>query len=224
MRLWNAHRRVFHKRKLPLLKRLALKNEPNGWRQLLTEDVIKFIVDLEWYNLAGSQKEQEQRISTITRDPANYFSRPKNVPLELRTQIYLYCALPAFHLSLTANSHSVRPEFVVTFIRTPHLAPKYASFWVPLWFNKLDFKNYLKNVYNVDVLHIRSYVQQQKVQREERMVGGTMNQGQGRLYRPPARKKMTVELVDPFVYPEEEKDLSAYVCHSLLRPCSTTID
>jgi large subunit ribosomal protein L23 len=96
-------------------------------------------------------------------------------------------------------------------MRTPHLPPKYASFWVPLWFNKLDFKNYLKNVYNVDVLHIRSYVQQQKVQREERLVGKFNTQQQGKLYRPQARKKMTVELVDPFVYPEEVKDLSPYV-------------
>ncbi|ERF71573.1 hypothetical protein EPUS_00562 [Endocarpon pusillum Z07020] len=91
-------------------------------------------------------------------------------------------------------------------MRTPHHPPKYASFWVPLWFNKLDFKNYLKNVYNVDVLHIRSYVQQSKVEREQRPGSRTP----GRLFRPQARKRMTVELVDPFIYPEEEKDLSPW--------------
>jgi large subunit ribosomal protein L23 len=96
-------------------------------------------------------------------------------------------------------------------IRTPNLPPKYASFWVPLRFNKLDFKNYLKNVYNVDVVHIRSYVQQQKPKNEEVPQRTSPTQSKGRLYRPTAKKKMTVELVDPFVYPEEEKDMSAYV-------------
>jgi large subunit ribosomal protein L23 len=95
-------------------------------------------------------------------------------------------------------------------IRTPDLAPKYACFWVPLWFNKLDFKSYLKNVYNVDVLHVRSYVQQSKVDRKE-LAGRP--QGQGAWFRPPARKKMTVELVDPFIFPEQAKDLSPYVYH-----------
>lgn len=99
-----------------------------------------------------------------------------------------------------------RPDFVVTLMRTPHLPPKYASFWVPLWFNKLDFKSYLKNVYNVDVLHIRSYVQQQKVQQRETV--GSTTTTLGKVYRPASRKKMTVELVDPFVFPEEVKDLS----------------
>jgi ribosomal protein L23 len=116
-----------------------------------------------------------------------------------------------FYVYLKADGQSVRPDFRITLMRTPHLAPKYASFWVPLSFNKLDFKSYLKNVYNVDVLHIRSYVQQQQVRREERQIGKFTRQGQGRLYRPPARKKMTVELVDPFVYPEEETDLAPYV-------------
>jgi large subunit ribosomal protein L23 len=80
-----------------------------------------------------------------------------------------------------------------------------------LWFNKLDFKGYLKNVYNVDVLHVRSYVQQAKVQRNEHRKSDGTSQGNGKLYRPEARKKMTVELVDPFVYPKEEKDLTPYV-------------
>jgi hypothetical protein len=35
------------------------------------------------------------------------------------------------------------------------------------------------------------------------------------MFREPARKKMTAELVEPFVYPEEEKDLSPYVPYSL---------
>lgn len=114
-----------------------------------------------------------------------------------------------FISSLTVQSP--RPDFVITLIRTPDRAPKYASFWVPLWFNKLDFKSYLKNVYNVDVLHVRSYVQQQAVRRSERQLGTAINGQNGKLFRPQARKKMIVELVDPFVYPDEEEDLTPYV-------------
>lgn len=101
MRLWNAHKRVIHKLKQqsPKLERLQAKGD--GWRKLLSEDVVKFVDDLESYNLAGSSEEQKERIGTILHDPARFFSRPKNVPLELRKQIYLYCSLASltFHTS-----------------------------------------------------------------------------------------------------------------------------
>ena len=90
MRLWNAHRRVFLKRQLPSAEILRLENETNGWRQILSEDVVKFIDDLDLDGLAGSPEEREARIRTITRNPAQFFSRPKNVPLEMRKQVYLY--------------------------------------------------------------------------------------------------------------------------------------
>ena len=104
------------------------------------------------------------------------------------------------------------PKFVVTFYRTPHLAPKYASFDVPLRFNKLDMRSYLKSLYNVDVIHVRSTVKQQKVVREQHGRLSSSNGGQGRLRRPKSQKIMTVELLEPFVWPEEIKDLSPYVC------------
>ena len=224
MRLWNAHRRVFYKKPIPYLHLLALEKSPNGWRKILTEDVVKFVDDLEEKNLAGSQDEQRHRIMLMLQDTPRFFSRPKNVPIELRKQIYLYDSHLAFHLSIIANHQSVRPDFVITLIRTPHLAPKYASFWVPLWFNKLDFKGYLKNVYNVDVLHIRSYVQQAKIDRDNRRDSNGQVRTEGRLFRPSARKKMTVELVDPFVYPEEGKDLSPYVYQAGLSLCVAIAD
>jgi large subunit ribosomal protein L23 len=103
------------------------------------------------------------------------------------------------------------PMFTVNLYRTPHLPPKYASFDVPLWFSKLDLKSYLSSVYNVKVLHIRSTVVQQKVIRDRRDVGrGVANSGYGRLKRPMSKKKMTVELVEPFVWPEEIEDLSPW--------------
>ena len=100
-----------------------------------------------------------------------------------------------------------RPDFTITFIRTPFLPPRYASFWVPLNFNKLDIKDYLKRLYGVDVLKVRSYVEQQKVTREQ----PRGRDGYGPLRRPMSRKKMTVELKDPFVWPEEPADFDKYV-------------
>ena len=88
-------------------------------------------------------------------------------------------------------------------MRTPHLGPRYAAFDVPLHFNKLDLKSYLKAVYNVDVLHIRSAVFQEKVDRRD----GRDMYSQGRLFRPSSKKKMTCLLATPFVYPEEPEDL-----------------
>lgn len=98
------------------------------------------------------------------------------------------------------------PEFVITLIRTPFLPPRYASFQVPLEFNKLEMRNYMRNVYNVEALRIRSYVQQQKVTRERR----DGRQGYGPLRRPKSLKRMTIEMEDPFVWPEHPKDQSPW--------------
>lgn len=99
-----------------------------------------------------------------------------------------------------------RPEFVVGLVRTPHLSPRYAQFRVPLNLNKLDLKDYLKNVYDVDVVSIRSYVQQQPITRIRR---DGMSIGPWR--RPKSEKRMTVELKEPFVWPEEPDDFARYV-------------
>lgn len=102
-----------------------------------------------------------------------------------------------------------RPNVVVSLLRTPHLPPKYASFYVPLWFNKFDMKDFLSRVYNVSVLHVRSYVEQQPVSREMSLGSGPEG-GRGRLKRPTSKKKMTVELEKPFVWPEEVTDFEAW--------------
>ncbi|EGD90130.1 hypothetical protein H112_02603 [Trichophyton rubrum D6] len=114
-------------------------------------------------------------------------SLPKPLPLDQRKQIYL-------------------PDFVLTLIRTPFLPPRYASFWVPLTFNKLDMKDYMKRVYNVDVIKVRSYVEQQKVTRE--LPRG--RQGVGPMRRPMPKKKMTIEMTEPFVWPEEPEDFGPW--------------
>jgi large subunit ribosomal protein L23 len=89
-------------------------------------------------------------------------------------------------------------------MRTSHLGPRYAVFSVPLHFNKLDMRDYLKSVYNVDVLHVRSTIIQAKIN-TKRTLSKTSN---GYYVRSASQKKMTVLLAKPFVYPEEIKDLS----------------
>ena len=78
MRLWNAHRPVKLKRQLSPNRLRRLENRLDGWRQILSDDVVKYIDDLDMENLAGSAEERQARIKVITRDPALFFSRPKN--------------------------------------------------------------------------------------------------------------------------------------------------
>lgn len=54
---------------------------------------------------------------------------------------------------------------------------------------------------------MRSYVEQQKVTREKPRGW----EGYGALRRPMSRKRMTVEMEEPFVWPEEPEDFSPYV-------------
>lgn len=91
-------------------------------------------------------------------------------------------------------------------MRTPFLPPRFASFYVPLSFNKLDIRDYLNRLYGVKVLAVRSFVEQQKVTRIRKD-----GRGYGALRRPKSKKKMTVEMKDPFVWPETPEDMSQYV-------------
>jgi large subunit ribosomal protein L23 len=95
---------------------------------------------------------------------------------------------------------SSRPTHVITMLRPrPGLPPWHASFRVPLSFNKLEFRDYLYNVYNVEVSSVRSMV----VQRPG---------GYGERNRPLSDKIMHVTLVKPFVWPAvpRKEDLQAF--------------
>ncbi|CAG7946199.1 unnamed protein product [Penicillium nalgiovense] len=98
------------------------------------------------------------------------------------------------------------PQFRIALVRTPNLTPRYAQFRVPLNFNKFDLRSYLWHLYGVGTLSIRSYVQAQPITRISRD-----GKGFGPWRRPKSQKRMTVELKEPFVYPEEPKDLTPYV-------------
>ncbi|KAI9865291.1 MAG: hypothetical protein M1824_003445 [Vezdaea acicularis] len=95
------------------------------------------------------------------------------------------------------------PNFTVTLLRTPDKPPTYAQFIVPLNFNKFDMKDYLYHGYGVRVLSVRSYVKQMPVQQDK---PGKKIPAQNRWYRPRSIKKMTVEMMEPFVWPKALED------------------
>lgn len=121
----------------------------------------------------------------------------------------LNCSVSLLYLARTERSNfmCLSPDFTIALIRTPFLPPRYASFYVPLSFNKLDMRDYLQRLYGVDVLGVRSYVEQQKLTRMKPMG----KYGYGKLRRPESRKRMTVEMTQPFVWPETPKDMAPYV-------------
>ncbi|PYI11163.1 mitochondrial ribosomal protein L23 [Aspergillus sclerotiicarbonarius CBS 121057] len=123
--------------------------------------------------------------SKFAKKPADWVG--PGAPLSLRKQVYL-------------------PEFTLALIRTPFLPPRFASFYVPLNFNKLDMRDYMQRLYGVGILSVRSYVEQQKVTRLKPMG----RYGYGKLRRPMSKKKMTVEMKDPFVWPEAPKDMEPW--------------
>ncbi|KAL2156942.1 hypothetical protein VTH06DRAFT_1870 [Thermothelomyces fergusii] len=90
------------------------------------------------------------------------------------------------------------PNHVIAFIRPkPNQPPNLATFAVPLQFNKLDLRDYLYHVYNVEVTSVRSFVNQPLPRRKF--------QGHGKWYRPRSKKMMIAELVKPFVWPDPPK-------------------
>ncbi|CCX04447.1 ribosomal protein L23-domain-containing protein [Pyronema domesticum] len=96
------------------------------------------------------------------------------------------------------------PNFTISLLRTQHLPPNYAQFIVPLNINKLDLRDYLYHAYGVEVLNVRSFITQKKIERHKPGEKAT------RYWRPASIKKMTVELVKPFVWPEEPTDLAPW--------------
>ncbi|KAF2483153.1 hypothetical protein BDY17DRAFT_250558 [Neohortaea acidophila] len=102
------------------------------------------------------------------------------------------------------------PNFIITFLRNQTLPANYARFEVPLWFSKLDLRDYLYHAYNVRIFSVTSYVKQQRARFGA--PGGEENQTpmMRKWHRPRAKKFMTVQLERPFVWPEEPEDLTAW--------------
>lgn len=98
------------------------------------------------------------------------------------------------------------PNHVVAFVRPKEgQPPTMATFNVPLSFNKLDFRDYLWNLYNVEVRSVRSFVNQMRPR--QRQYGNSRG---GKWYRPRSQKMMIAELARPFVWPEAPEDLGPW--------------
>ena len=84
---------------------------------------------------------------------------------------------------------------------------------MPLWFSKLDLRDYLFHAYNVRIHGVRSYVKLQRITHGKPFTidGDSYPRPQNRRWhRPPSIKRMTVELERPFVWPEPLEDFSAF--------------
>ncbi|KAI1776869.1 hypothetical protein F4818DRAFT_440264 [Hypoxylon cercidicola] len=108
----------------------------------------------------------------------------------------------ASKLFRTGTKQVFLPDHMITFLRPrDNQPPNFASFKVPLTFNKLDLRDYLLHAYNVPVLGVRSHLTQRRPRRSKM---------HHRIYRPPPVKTMTVELRSPFAWPAAPEDLSAW--------------
>lgn len=194
-RLWNAKRRIKSSQGLTPEQYAAYKQNPESqeWREQVSPDVVEFI-DTHTYDpsdpdtvpLAQSLLPEDK--AAVLRTPSRFFSRPHRVPTSARQQIYF-------------------PDFTVTMMRKPTDSPYLASFQVPLWFNKLDMKSYLQELYGVSIVHVRSWVVEHRLARRPH----ANPRREGQWYRPQSEKRMKVQLVEPFEWPEVPKDLEEYV-------------
>jgi large subunit ribosomal protein L23 len=77
--------------------------------------------------------------------------------------------------------------------------PYQAKFTVPKSFNKLDLRDYLYHIYGLRVLNVTSALMPARFVR-------SMPAPYGSRYREAQIKKMTVDLIDPFVWPAENEE------------------
>ncbi|KAI0542931.1 hypothetical protein GGR58DRAFT_496396 [Xylaria digitata] len=102
----------------------------------------------------------------------------------------------------TGNKQVFLPSHMVTFLAPrANQPPTFATFKVPLTFNKFDLRDYLLHAYKTPVLAVRSQLRQQQVRKSS---------VHGRVYRPPPIKTMTVQLTQPFVWPRLPTDLKPW--------------
>ena len=93
------------------------------------------------------------------------------------------------------------PNFVITLKRNPRLEPYHAVFEVPLNLSKLDLRDYLWHLYGVETISIRSSILPGVLRRKYKVPDQPRRIGPMR--RTKARKKMIVQLAEPFRYPAE---------------------
>ncbi|KAI8629532.1 hypothetical protein F5Y19DRAFT_475518 [Xylariaceae sp. FL1651] len=102
----------------------------------------------------------------------------------------------------TGSKQVFLPAHMITFLAPKtNQPPTFATFKVPLTFNKLDLRDYLLHAYRTPVVAVRSQLRQQRIKRSKI---------HGRIYRPPPIKTMTVQLAQPFVWPRAPADLKPW--------------
>lgn len=150
-----------------------VKTFRESWRGLVSADVEAFYDACKAmkYELTPSEKK------LLLTDPAVFFSSPQNVPSSLRKQQFF-------------------PQFKITFVRCGWMGPYFARFRVPLWFSKLDLKSYLKSVYDVDTVHVRSLIRKGARTRSSRTPRSL-----GPRIQFTSKKEMFAQLVEPFEWP-----------------------
>ncbi|KAF2120624.1 hypothetical protein BDV96DRAFT_641288 [Lophiotrema nucula] len=87
------------------------------------------------------------------------------------------------------------PKFTIALLRTPWLSPYHAQFRVPLQIAKPDLRDYLFHLYNIRAFNIRSYIKQAPVRDHQ--------SAPRQMFREESTKYMTIEMEEPFVWPEE---------------------
>jgi large subunit ribosomal protein L23 len=87
-------------------------------------------------------------------------------------------------------------------VRSQRLSPYHARFLVPLDFSKYDLRDYLYHAYSVKCFNIRSVVKQMYVRDTREQMR--------HWFRPDSEKYMTVEMEQPFVWPETPRDLKPW--------------
>ncbi|KAI1461360.1 hypothetical protein F4805DRAFT_279781 [Annulohypoxylon moriforme] len=93
------------------------------------------------------------------------------------------------------------PKFAIALLRKGGQRPNFATFKVPLRFNKFDIRDYLLHAYNIAVLNVRSQLKPRPPIRMRNR----------RIIRPSPVKIMTVEMRQPFVWPERPADQTPWV-------------
>ena len=114
----------------------------------------------------------------------------------------------------------VSPKVTMALLHTPNLSARWAQFEVPLSFNKLDMRDYLFHAYNVRIKSVRTFIPWVPVKRRMEKT----KPGQRTNYRPKGIKKMTVELENPFAWPEVPEDFTKWDRERFLKMTGQSAD
>lgn len=108
---------------------------------------------------------------------------------------------PNFHM----GSKKIYFPFATIKLLRPNAkhTPYQAKFIVPKSFNKMDLRDYLYNIYNLRVLNVSSALMPAVFTRN-------LPAPYGSRFRTAQIKKMTVDLIDPFVWPAETEDFNTH--------------